>query len=66
MRADEDLRIRDPIVICSNRACRHEHRVSQRRAYDGDDYTRCPRCGGEWFGEKVAPRTAKGSRRAAR
>lgn len=57
--ADQDLRIRDPIVTCGNRRCGHQHRIHQRRLVDGEDFSRCPRCGDEWFREQVPHRTAQ-------
>lgn len=51
----EDLRIRNPLVICANRHCRLQHRIHERRSTDGDPYTVCPRCGDDAFAEQAEP-----------
>lgn len=51
----EDLRIRNPLVICANRHCRLQHRIHERQTAAGELNSRCPRCCDDAFVEKPEP-----------
>lgn len=48
---DDDLRYRDPMLTCSNRQCRHVHRVHERPRDPQTGYVLCPLCGCRLFVE---------------